>query len=128
MEEEASRLLAEERPRLLERKPDGDLGLEKEDVGGVSGARVSELERLALVLNDGSERGVLDSGMLLEGESLGDLGVCSGSWGSSISLGPPCSCSDEGGIDVAVQVAESSSSPMVSNITRRLLYNGCAKT
>ena len=62
-----------------------------EDAGGVIGSRVSEPDKVVLVPNDGGDMGVSNSGMLLEGESLGDLKVCSGGWGSGISLGIPYS-------------------------------------
>ena len=71
------------------RRPDGDLDFDMEDAGGVIGSRVSELDKVVLVPNDGEDMGVSNSGMLLEGESLGDLKVCSGGWGSGISLGLP---------------------------------------
>lgn len=73
------------------RRPDGDLDFDMEDAGGVIGSRVSELDKVVLVPNDGGDMGVSNSGMLLEGESLGDLKVCSGGWGSGISLGIPYS-------------------------------------
>ena len=73
------------------RRPDGDLDFDMEDAGGVIGSRVSELDKVVLVPNDGGDMGVSNSGMLLEGESLGDLKVCSGGWGSGISLGLPYS-------------------------------------
>lgn len=91
MDGEVSRLETDERSRLCLRRPDLDLGFDMEDVGGVFGSRVSDLDKVVLLPKDGGDVDVSNSGILLEGESLGDLKVCSGGWSSGISLDLPCS-------------------------------------
>lgn len=82
-------MLTEERSLLCEREPEGDLDFDKDDVAGVRGCRDSELDKIDFALKDGERVLVTKSGMLAEGDSLGDLSVCSGGCGWGVSLGFP---------------------------------------
>ena len=90
MDGEVPRVLMEERSLLCEREPEGDLDFDKDDVAGVRGCRDSELDKIGLALKDGERVLVTKSGMLADGDSLGDLSVCSGGCGSGVSLEFPC--------------------------------------
>lgn len=83
-------MLTEERSLLCEREPEGDLDFDKDDAAGVRGCRDSELDKVDFALKDGERVLVTKSGMLAEGDSLGDLSVCSGGCGWGVSLGFPC--------------------------------------
>ncbi len=85
-----SRMLTEERSPLCERKSEGDVDCDNDDLAGVRDSLDSELDKTDLALKDGERVLVTNSGMLAEGDSLGDLNVCSGGWGWGVSLGFPC--------------------------------------
>lgn len=121
-------MLREERSPLCERESEGDLDLDSDDLAGVRGSLDSELDKADFALKGGERVFVTKSGTLAEGDSLGDLNVCSGGCGWGVSLGFPCPYADEGVIDMDVPYfMRSSSFPLVCNELERIFpfsYSG----
>ena len=80
----------EERSPLCGCESEGDLDFDNDDLAGLRGSLVSELDTADFALKDEGRVFVTKSGMLAEGDSLGDLNVCSGGCGWGVSLGCPC--------------------------------------
>ena len=83
-------MLTEDRSPLCERESEGDLDFDNDDLAGVRGSLDSELDKTDFALKDEERVFVTKSGTLAEGDSLGDLNVCSGGCGWGVSLGLPC--------------------------------------